>query len=92
MIPSLQAIDETLAAHTTLRVDATARAPAPHYARTLRLLARDASLDQWPRIHGPGLRRDLPPDVGVLPRLLRGGVRQHYLDVAQIRLARKDSR
>ena len=33
------------------------------------------STQQWPEIAGRGLRRDLPPDLGVLPRLLRGRLR-----------------
>ena len=74
IIPSLQSIDDNLAAHTTLRVTAgrelgaALRAhPAPVAGPLQRALARD------PR---PGLRRDLPPDVGVLPGLLRGRLPQ----------------
>ena len=48
IIPSLRAIDETLAAHTTLRVSAR-RDLGPHYARTLALW-REQFLGNWPAI------------------------------------------
>ena len=74
IIPSLKSIDDTLAAHTTLRVTQRRELRA-HYARTLHLW-RERFNDEWPNIHCPGVRRDLPPDVGVLPRILRGGLPQ----------------
>src|SRR6476661_9704650 len=52
LIPSLQAIDETLAAHTTLRVSAR-RELGPHYARTLALW-RERFTQNWPAIAGLG--------------------------------------
>ena len=72
LIPSLQAIDETLAAHTSSggqpapRAGPPLRANAPSLAQPVR---RELAPD--PRA---GLRRDLPADVGVLPGLLRGRV------------------
>ena len=74
IIPSLQAVDDTLAAHTTLRVTPP-RELRPHYARTLHLWRERFHRPVAPH-PGPGLRRDLPPHVGVLPRLQRGRLPQ----------------
>ena len=70
IIPSLQAIDDTLAAHTSLRVTQRRELRA-HYARTLHLWRERFTrpVAAHPR---PGLHRDVPADVGVLPRLRRG--------------------
>ena len=68
IIPSIRAISDNLAAHTALR--SSSGAIGPHYARTLAAVAGAV-----PRQLGEArrlLRRHVPADVGVLPRLLRG--------------------
>jgi cyclopropane-fatty-acyl-phospholipid synthase len=66
VIPSPQAVNDTLAAHTTLRVTQR-RELRPHYARTPRLW-RERFLGQWPRIHAQGFDRwwsaMVPVDAG----------------------------
>ena len=74
IIPSLQAVDDALAAHTTLRVTRQRELRAalrPDAAPVAGTLPRPVA--PHPR---PGLRRDLPPHVGVLPRLQRGRLPQ----------------
>ncbi len=59
--------------HTTLAVT-NQRPLGSHYARTLRQW-RDNFNANWDDDQRPGLRRDVPPHVGVLSRLLRGRLR-----------------
>ena len=74
IIPSLQAVDEHPRGPHHAARDAAARAPAalrPDPAPVAGTLPRPVA--PHPR---PGLRRDLPPHVGVLPRLQRGRLPQ----------------
>ncbi len=73
LIPSLRAIEETTTRHTDLRIT-DVHPFGPHYAETLRRW-RGTFDAQWPEIARARVRRELPPDVGVLPGLLRGGFR-----------------
>ena len=68
LIPSLQSIHEVTRDRTDLRVERV-QAFGGDYAETLRRW-RETFLDAVAEHQRPGLRRDLPPDVGVLPRLL----------------------
>ena len=69
IIPSIRSISDNLAAHTALSI-VERRDLGPHYARTLAIW-REQFLGNWEPAGGL-LRRHLPADVGVLPRLLRG--------------------
>ena len=73
LIPSLRALDETATRHTHLRVTQVDHF-GPHYAETLHRW-RTAFTERWPADRRSRLRRDLPPHLGVLPRLLRGRLR-----------------
>ena len=72
-LPSLRAIADVVAACTTLHVEETVTF-GTDYADTLRLWRErfDAVRDRGRRAR---VRRQLPPHVGLLSRLLRGGVR-----------------
>ena len=89
IIPSLQAVDDVLAAHTTLRVTQQ-RELRPHYARTLRLW-RERFLDQWPHIHAQGalgfdeaFRRMWEFYLGYS----EAGFRSGYLGASQLQMTR----
>ncbi len=69
LIPSLKVIDDITTRHTGLHAEVIRHLGAD-YARTLRIW-RNRFIDHWPEIARPRLRQHLPPDVGVLPRLLR---------------------
>ncbi len=87
IIPSLQAIDDTLAAHTALRVTQR-RELRPHYARTLQLW-RERFTDQWPHIQAQGFtetfRRMWEFYLGYAEAGFRGG----YLGVSQLQMTRR---
>ena len=70
LIPSIQAIEDVCGKHTSLHITQR-RELGVHYAETLRRW-RLAFVAHWDDVAGLGLRRELPPDLGVLPRLLRG--------------------
>jgi cyclopropane-fatty-acyl-phospholipid synthase len=86
IIPSLQAVEDTLAARTTLRVTHR-RELRPHYARTLHLW-RERFLGQWPRIHAQGFdetfRRMREFDLAYS----EAGFRSGYLGVSQLQMTR----
>ncbi len=88
LIPSLQAIDETIADNTGLvRTEETTSG-----STTPRPCVGAPSLHRVVGVGGRGaqrVRRDLPSHVGVLPRLLRGGFASGYLQVSQLQFTRR---
>ena len=87
IIPSLQAVDETLAAHTTLRVTRQ-RELRPHYARTLRLW-RERFLDQWPHLHAQGFDETFRRMWEFYLAYSEAGFRSGYLGVSQLQMTRE---
>jgi cyclopropane-fatty-acyl-phospholipid synthase len=87
IIPSLQSIDETLAAHTTLRVTER-RELGPHYARTLHLW-RDRFIEQWPRIHQLGFDETFRRMWEFYLAYCEAGFRTGYLGVSQLQMTRE---
>ena len=87
IIPSLQAIDETLAAHTTLRVTQR-RELRPHYARTLHLW-RERFNGQWPHIHAQGFSETFRRMWEFYLAYSEAGFRSGYLGVSQLQLTRE---
>ena len=87
IIPSLQAVDDALAAHTTLRVTRQ-RELRPHYARTLRLW-RERFLDQWPHIHAQGFDETFRRMWEFYLAYSEAGFRSGYLGVSQLQLTRE---
>jgi len=86
IIPSLRAVDDVLAAHTTLRVTRQ-RELRPHYARTLRLW-RERFLSQWPHIHAQGFDEDFRRTWEFYLAYSEAGFRSGYLGVSQLQLTR----
>jgi cyclopropane-fatty-acyl-phospholipid synthase len=86
IIPSLQAVGDTLAAHTTLRVTRQ-RELRPHYARTLRLW-RERFLDQWPHIHAEGFNEAFRRMWEFYLAYSEAGFRSGYLGVGQLQMTR----
>jgi cyclopropane-fatty-acyl-phospholipid synthase len=86
LIPSLTAIDDVTAAHTTLRVSQQ-RELRPHYARTLRLW-RERFLDQWPQIHEQGFDEYFRRMWEFYLAYCEAGFRSGYLGVSQLQLSR----
>ena len=87
IIPSLQSIDETLAAHTTLRVTER-RELGAHYARTLHLW-RQRFNEQWPRIHQLGFDETFRRMWEFYLAYCEAGFRTGYLGVSQLQLTRE---
>jgi cyclopropane-fatty-acyl-phospholipid synthase len=87
IIPSLQAVDDALAAHTTLRVTRQ-RELRPHYARTLRLW-RERFLGQWPHIHAQGFDETFRRMWEFYLAYSEAGFRSGYLGVSQLQLTRE---
>jgi cyclopropane-fatty-acyl-phospholipid synthase len=87
IIPSLQSIDETLAAHTTLRVTAR-RELGAHYARTLHLW-RESFNEQWPRVHQLGFDETFRRMWEFYLAYCEAGFRTGYLGVSQLQLTRE---
>ncbi len=87
IIPSLQAVNHALAAHTTLRVTRQRELRA-HYARTLRLW-RERFLDQWPRIHAQGFDETFRRMWEFYLAYSEAGFRSGYLGVSQLQLTRR---
>jgi cyclopropane-fatty-acyl-phospholipid synthase len=87
IIPSLQSIDETLSAHTTLRVTQR-REMGAHYARTLRLW-RDRFNEQWPRVHQLGFDETFRRMWEFYLAYCEAGFRSGYLGVSQLQLTRE---
>ena len=86
IIPSLQAVDDALAAHTTLRVTRQRELRA-HYARTLRLW-RERFLGQWPRIHAQGFDETFRRMWEFYLAYSEAGFRGGYLGVSQLQMTR----
>ncbi len=87
IIPSLQSIDDTLAAHTTLRVTQR-RELGAHYARTLRLW-RERFNDQWPDIHSQGFTETFRRMWEFYLAYAEAGFRSGYLGVSQLEMSRE---
>ena len=87
IIPSLQSIDETLAAHTTLRVTQR-RELGAHYARTLHLW-RERFNEQWPHIHQQGFDETFRRMWEFYLAYCEAGFRTGYLGVSQIQMTRE---
>ena len=87
IIPSLQAIDDTLAAHTALRVSQRRELRA-HYARTLHLW-RERFTDQWPDIHAQGFTETFRRMWEFYLAYSEAGFRSGYLGVSQLQLTRE---
>jgi cyclopropane-fatty-acyl-phospholipid synthase len=86
IIPSLQSIDETLAAHTTLRVTQR-RELGAHYARTLHLW-RERFNEQWPRVHLLGFDETFRRMWEFYLAYCEAGFRTGYLGVSQLQITR----
>jgi cyclopropane-fatty-acyl-phospholipid synthase len=87
IIPSLQSIDDTLAAHTTLRVTQRRELRA-HYARTLHLW-RERFNDQWPHIHAQGFAETFRRMWEFYLAYSEAGFRSGYLGVSQLEMTRE---
>jgi len=87
IIPSLQSIDETLAAHTTLSVTQR-RELGPHYARTLHLW-RERFNEQWPRVHQLGFDETFRRMWEFYLAYCEAGFRTGYLGVSQLQMTRE---
>jgi cyclopropane-fatty-acyl-phospholipid synthase len=87
LIPSLQAIDQTLAAHTGLRV-VQRRDLGPHYAMTLRHW-RARFRQNWPRIRALGFDETFRRMWELYLAYCEAGFRAGYLGVSQLQLTRE---
>ena len=87
IIPSLQSIDETLAAHTTLRVTQR-RELGAHYARTLHLW-RESFNEQWPRVHQLGFDETFRRMWEFYLAYCEAGFAVGYLGVSQLQMTRE---
>jgi cyclopropane-fatty-acyl-phospholipid synthase len=87
IIPSLQSIDDILAAHTTLRVTQRRELRA-HYARTLHLW-RERFIDQWPHIHAQGFPETFRRMWEFYLAYCEAGFRSGYLGLSQLELTRE---
>ncbi len=87
IIPSLQAIDDTLAAHTALRVTRRRELRA-HYARTLQLW-RERFTDQWPHIQTQGFTETFRRMWEFYLAYSEAGFRSGYLGVSQLQMTRE---
>jgi cyclopropane-fatty-acyl-phospholipid synthase len=90
IIPSLQSIDDTLAAHTALRVTQR-RELREHYARTLHLW-RERFTDQWPHIHAQGFAETFRRMWEFYLAYCEAGFRSGYLGVSQLQMTREPVR
>ena len=89
LIPSLEAIDQTLASHTGLRVTQR-RELGPHYARTLHLW-RERFTENWPQIHEQGFDETFRRMWEFYLAYCEAGFRTGYLGVSQLQLTRAPS-
>ena len=87
IIPSLQSIDDILAAHTTLRVTQR-RELRPHYARTLHLW-RERFNRQWPHIQAQGFAETFRRMWEFYLAYSEAGFRSGYLGVSQLQMTRE---
>jgi cyclopropane-fatty-acyl-phospholipid synthase len=86
LLPSSEAIEQVLAAHTTLRVSAT-HPFGQHYAHTLRLW-REQFLANWPTVQSLGFDDTFRRMWEFYLAYCEAGFRTGYLDVAQITMRR----
>ncbi|RYJ05142.1 MAG: class I SAM-dependent methyltransferase [Actinomycetales bacterium] len=86
LIPSPEAINRTLAEHTTLRVSET-RSLGPDYARTLRLW-RERFNERWPVIAAQGFDETFRRMWEFYLAYCEAGFGVGYLDVAQLQMTR----
>jgi cyclopropane-fatty-acyl-phospholipid synthase len=86
LLPSVRAIEETLAAHTHLRLDRV-DAMGQHYAHTLRLW-REKFTSGWSRVAELGFDERFRRMWEFYLAYCEAGFRTGYLDVAQLRLVR----
>ncbi len=86
LLPSGRAIEETLAQHTSMRLD-RADTMGQHYAHTLRLW-REKFLDSWPEVAALGFDDRFKRMWEFYLGYCEAGFRTGYLDVAQLRLTR----
>src|SRR5581483_3449363 len=87
IIPSLQAVDDSLAAHTTLRVTRRRELRAL-CARTLHLW-RERFLSQWPRIRAQGFDETFRRIWEFYLAYSEAGFRSGYLGVSQLQMTRE---
>jgi cyclopropane-fatty-acyl-phospholipid synthase len=87
LIPSLQAIDQTLAAHTGIRVEHR-RDLGPHYAMTL-WHWRARFHQNWPRIQALGFDETFRRMWELYLAYCEAGFRAGYLGVSQLQLTRE---
>jgi cyclopropane-fatty-acyl-phospholipid synthase len=86
LIPSLEAIDQTLHAHTSLGV-INRRSLGQHYARTLHEW-RDTFNDRWGTIRAQGFDETFRRMWEFYLAYCEAGFRTGYLDVCQLRMSR----
>ena len=86
LLPSVRAIEETIAAHTGLRLDRV-DAMGQHYAHTLRLW-REKFTTGWERVAALGFDERFRRMWEFYLAYCEAGFRTGYLDVAQLRLVR----
>jgi cyclopropane-fatty-acyl-phospholipid synthase len=89
LIPSLEAIDQTLVSHTSLRVTQR-RELGPHYARTLHLW-RERFTQNWDQIHAHGFDETFRRMWEFYLAYCEAGFRTGYLGVSQLQLTRAPS-
>ena len=90
LIPSMQAIREVTRDTTALRVDHV-HAFGTDYAETLRRW-RHTFQERWPEVHALGFDETFRRMWEFYLAYCEAGFATHYLDVAQIRLSRKELR
>jgi cyclopropane-fatty-acyl-phospholipid synthase len=86
LLPSPEAIDRTLAQHTTLAVTGR-RSLGPHYARTLRMW-RDRFDANWPAINAQGFDETFRRMWEFYLAYCEAGFTTGYLDVLQLQMKR----
>jgi cyclopropane-fatty-acyl-phospholipid synthase len=87
IIPSLQAIEESLAGHTTLRVSSR-RQLGPHYAQTLKQW-RSRFLEDWPQVQMLGFDETFRRMWEFYLAYCQAGFRSGYLGVSRLQLTRR---
>ncbi|CAN5153157.1 cyclopropane-fatty-acyl-phospholipid synthase family protein [soil metagenome] len=88
LIPSLQAIDETLAEHTSLAVE-DSRAIGEHYAETLRQW-RERFNANWPAINAQGFDETFRRMWEFYLAYCEAGFRVGYINVHQLKITRPE--
>ena len=87
IIPSLESIDDTLAAHTTLRVTQR-RELGEHYARTLHLWRQQFN-EQWPWLNQLGFDETFRRMWEFYLGYCESGFRTGYLGLSQLQMTRE---